>query len=623
MTDYCKYHPLIAATFACHGCHSGRCDQCIEVTKRYKPARCLSCHEEVEDLGGSNEAVPFWRRLEQGFRYPLKTETMILLVIISFLTVFVSYLPFAFLWVLMLVGTLFKYALICLEHTAKGQMEAPAISNAYGGGLTLIGKFLVMIVILFGVTIAAYIYIGPMISSFFGAIILFSLPSVMINFAMTESVLESVSPEANYRLIKSVGLPYGLLLGLLMVMLASVGVAGSIFPDGSVVSAGLQSLVGNYYLIVAFHLMGYMLYQYQHELGYSARPNGETFLEMRSERERLSSLIDINLKEGDFQTLLQLFSQGLKQFPADTILHKQCFDFMLATKNVEHLPSVASKYLLHLQASAKLDLIGVSYKRVLQVLPEFIPNSPESRIALAKQFHQGNDYKMVVRVIHGMHKEFPESDQLIPAYNLMAQALEQLPNMQVRAAQVRSVIVRLEQLKRQRIKQGQLDREAERLKLSQQVLPALDIKSTAGKKKSQQQEMQPKSGPVSFMTGPAFDIPAPVPSKQNIKSVGGAQATTSINSAGPVENIAIAANKPRGVKKKTSVDPSNPSYMSRTDRMASVLEQRFVQQAEEAKGVGALEGAENVASTAHSDDTQNQKKPKDSAESDAPPIDFE
>jgi len=651
MTEYCKYHPLVAATFSCHSCHSGyggRCDQCIEVTKRYKPARCLSCHEELEDLGGSNEAIPFWRRLEQGFRYPLKTETLILLAAISFLMTILSYVPYALLWILMLTGTLFKYSLACLERTAKGNMEAPDITNAYGGGLTLLGKLVAMIAILFGIVIAVYVYVGPMMSALCGTIILLSLPAVIINFAMTASVLESVNPEANYRLIKAIGLPYGLLVALLMVMFISVSIAGNIIPGSSFVGATLQSLVANYYLIVSFHLMGYMLYQYQHELGYSARLNGETALELRSERDKLSSLIDIHLKEGNFQKVLQLFSTGLKNFPADAVLHKQCFEFILATKNTEYLPSIASKYLLHLQASARVDLIAASYKRVVQVMPEFIPTSPESRLALAKQYHGNNDYKMVVRVVNGMHKEFPESDQLIPAYDLMAQAFEQLPNLHERASQVRSVIKKLEQLKVQRIKQHQQDREAEKIKATQEKLPALDVRSVSlkNKKASSNQsgepqiisEHQAKSGPVNFMTGPAFDTPIPVKIKSKATantSLGGAvsaESAASIDGVISIEGSGIsvaeqAAGKPRGVKKRPA-GASDPNYKSRTDRMAGVLEARFLQQAEEAKAtqfegenIDLLEGADNRG------DNQslglNQKKPKDNHEQDILPIDFD
>lgn len=72
--DYCKYHPLTAATYYCDACDTKTCDTCCDDEKI--KLRCFSCSKQLESLGAVNYARPFWRRLEESFRYPLKTQPL-------------------------------------------------------------------------------------------------------------------------------------------------------------------------------------------------------------------------------------------------------------------------------------------------------------------------------------------------------------------------------------------------------------------------------------------------------------------------------------------------------------------------------------------------------------------
>lgn len=77
--DYCKYHPLDGATYACRACNSHQCDKCVD--DEHNAAHCFVCGAVLESLGSANTVEPFWRRLKEAFKYPVNTNSMSLIVI--------------------------------------------------------------------------------------------------------------------------------------------------------------------------------------------------------------------------------------------------------------------------------------------------------------------------------------------------------------------------------------------------------------------------------------------------------------------------------------------------------------------------------------------------------------
>jgi hypothetical protein len=127
-----------------------------------------------------------------------------------------------------------------------------------------------------------------------------------------------MNPLGTVRLMATIGLAYGLLLALIMIMMGSVGVINEfIGTDFSMATNILQSIVSNYYMIVVFHLMGYMIFQYQDKLGFSATESDGEAAELRPERDRLAALIDVNIKEGNYEEVLAQLITAIKDFPND------------------------------------------------------------------------------------------------------------------------------------------------------------------------------------------------------------------------------------------------------------------------------------------------------------------
>lgn len=438
---YCKYHPLTSATYHCNTCKVHCCDTCVdEGEKPHNENRCFVCRKEMDFLGAVNSVDPFWRRLQESFRYPLKTGSLILIGAVSFFTTALSFMPLGFLWYLILEGVLLKYCFRCLENTSDGEMTAPSITTAYEGGLSLILQLILMIVILAGSVFAVNEWLGTTAAGVVGFFYVVGLPAMLINFALSGSLIEALNPLKALQLMTSVGLPYGLLLAFLMIMMGSVGVFSEILTTKyTFLSTVAQSIISNYYMVVMFHLMGYMIFQYQGKLGYVASEVKEDIDVRREPHKRLAANIDVMLKEGDFHQALKLYETAITQFPNEKEFIIKYFDFLVAVKGKVYLERFGDYYLDYLVGCNRQDKLNLAYKQILSICPAYIPKLVNLRFNLALACWKIGDAKSVVRLINGMHREFPQFENLAAAYNLLAEALSTLPNMNEQAEMCRKM----------------------------------------------------------------------------------------------------------------------------------------------------------------------------------------
>ncbi len=449
--EYCKYHPLVPATYRCEHCDIEFCDHCVDEGNNNQYKRCFTCGRELESLGARYNAEPFWRRLQESFHYPLNTGTIILIIGMACLAVVVSFLPFAIIWHLMLVGAFMKYCFSCLEKTAKGSFRSPDITAAYDGGFIIALQLIAMVVIIAGATIGINIWLGVGMATLFGGIVMCCIPAILINFALTENILDAINPLRIIYLISAIGLPYGLLLGLMMVMMGSVSVISQLLGDNlSFLNIVLQFSAFNYYIIVAFHIMGYMIFQYQGQLGFIAQDDNKKRKHNRSDIDRLLVKIEIFVKEGEYDEAISLFHDAIKKYPNDKNIYNKYFDFIIAIKDKELIDEYAPFHFKFLNQTHSEDLITRSYKRILQVHPKYIPDTAEDRLMLAKECKQSGDSRTAVKLLNGINKTFPDFAGLGIVYELMADALRDIPKMADKADQFEALSKRFIELKRKK-----------------------------------------------------------------------------------------------------------------------------------------------------------------------------
>ena len=441
---HCKYHPLDAATYYCEHCETYHCDHCINEATDKTHDRCFMCDNKVISLGAKYNAEAFWRRLQESFHYPLNKETIIFIIGMAFLTTLVSFLPFAIIWHLMLTGAFMKYCFTCLEKTSRGSFRPPSITAAYDGGIILALKLILMVVIISGILFGIHLWLGVGMATLAGGIIICCIPAILINFAFTESIIEAINPLKVIAIIAAVGLPYGLLLALIMVMLGSVSVISQLIgQELSALTTSLQSVVSNYYTIVTFHIMGYMIFQYQDQFGFIAQQQDKHTTKARSAADKLLAKIEVTVKEGNYDKAVVLFHDAIKNQTDDKRFYNQYFDFLLAMKDKQGIEEYSSFYFKFLNNSQREDLINLSYKKILQAHPKFMPDNPEDRMMLARECQQSGDSRSAVKLLNGLNKSHPTFKKLDIAFALMAEALRNIPNMADKADKFASLSQRL------------------------------------------------------------------------------------------------------------------------------------------------------------------------------------
>ena len=208
--DSCKYHPLEASSFHVSECEVDFCGRCVDHSVG-EEAHCFHCRSNMEFHMNSDSVEPFWRRLEKAFRYPLNSNamSMILGMAIFFSVIAAAPLPFFIIIIAMAIatGNLIKYSFMCLTTTADGNMKAPNISDAFAGGLTVLFQLLFMLVIGWLVLYYIAVEINVLLAGVVAFILIISSPAIIISFAHTESVLESINPVTFITLISRIGIP--------------------------------------------------------------------------------------------------------------------------------------------------------------------------------------------------------------------------------------------------------------------------------------------------------------------------------------------------------------------------------------------------------------------------------
>lgn len=440
--DHCKYHPLKASTYHCSSCHLSVCDSCVDESEG--EIRCVRCGERLDSLGAGANIEPFWRRLDVAFRYPMNTQVLLLILGASILSAIGTLIGglIGFVLSLLVAGVTTKYSFMCLQQTADGSMKAPIVTEAYSGGVKMVIHIIAIFFAIGLMMFAVSKTFGDFITSAFAMFWLFSLPAVFINYARFESIGAAVNPIELIKLVCKLGRSYVLLLAFLVIMIASVATLNQLFENFYFLSTILESITSYYYLIVIFHLMGYLLFQKQRALGFASRFD-EDEMQIRTDKLHFMDKVEVLTKEGRFEDVSYEFREGIKKFPKELDIYNRYFDFLCAIQNSDETSAFMPAYLECLKQSNRETLIPVLIQRVYQYDPSFKLKAAETRHEIAQHCFDAGKHKLTIKLLNGLHREFPQYEEKAKAYDLMADALEAMPGKAQQANKFRELAVKL------------------------------------------------------------------------------------------------------------------------------------------------------------------------------------
>ncbi len=273
---FCNYHPTQPARYFCPRCESYYCQGCISERSRgalgvintQKLYFCPKCNIEAKALRVGSFIRPFWQRLPMFFTYPLQPAPLLLILLVSAASTLLSWIPLLglVLWVVMI-----KYSYATLRNTMDGNLYPPTISaevigKDLGEAFKQIALFVIVIVSVWFV----FRDFGQALGFIYLLFVILLLPAMIIVLVISSSLVSALNPGAFVTVAFRIGWGYFLMYLFLVMLLAAPAALAK--PLMSVMPMQLWKFIlnmaQNYYTIVAYNLMGYVLLQYHMELGY-------------------------------------------------------------------------------------------------------------------------------------------------------------------------------------------------------------------------------------------------------------------------------------------------------------------------------------------------------------------
>jgi len=435
MKKYCKYHPVEPSTWSCDYCDIEFCADCVSMNVQRRGsaplAKCPLCADELEYNGVVNSAKPFWQSLPQITRYPLSLVPLLIIVLCGVTPVLVPDSGAGVVGVLVQVavyGLCIKYAYSIIDYTVLGDMEPPGLKIALQvSGFEFVFKQFAVIGFMAGVTYLAYEYLPLGLPTLVVIFLIITFPASVIVLIVDSSVAEAMNPQRLLDVVRSVGWSYLLLCCILLLSMFLVSCFVGLF-SGQLPKGMFEFLVGGtlcYYTFMVFHLIGYVLFQYQTELGHTA-----DFKSVRSREganinkvDPYSVKVDIFLKEGRYKEVISLLKLEMKRSNGTATSHEQYYKLMLAMDDQRSLLGHADEYLqleLNLGRVIKVKELLLSY---IAIDPEYRPKDSELSFRIAKRLFGLGHYREVFHLLHQIHLRDPNFENTAEAYLLLMHAL--------------------------------------------------------------------------------------------------------------------------------------------------------------------------------------------------------
>jgi len=437
MKQTCTFHPTRTGHWICPNCNVAFCEECV--LKREKGGYeknavihlCPKCNVSVTWAGVSGIIDPFWKRLPKIFLYPFSLQPVLFMIAICVAGMFfsgpglVNRLISFVIW-----GAMLKYAFSALKATASGNLRPPPITvETVSDDFGLVLKQMCLFGVVGFVLALAFAKLGVLAGYFLLILLLLSIPAMVILLATTGSFFCALNPMLFIPLMLRIGWGYlGMYLFLILLLGAPAALARLIFPlFPPLLVTFIFLLAKNFYTLMTYHLMGYVLLQYHQEIGYEVHfeqfhdPNEKSRSDQPTDPEAiLLREVTPLIREGK----LEEAEKTIQQYAAGHgITHPELaeryFNLLKMNKKTTEMLSFAVTYLdILARENKKAKMIEVHTLCCSQE-PAFLP-SPAALMKLAGWQSTGK-VESAIRLYNQMIQKYPE-DSLTPrAYFRAAQ----------------------------------------------------------------------------------------------------------------------------------------------------------------------------------------------------------
>lgn len=370
--------------------------------------------------------VPFWQRLSEITRYPAQPAALITIGVLA-LARLLGLLPGLTGWFLDLLVTvaLYRFAFEVLRATANGRMEPPEGMGEIDQSSGWLAIWLQLIFIIIGVLLVVLLgWIGIALC----VLMLVGYPGAVMSLAIDQNLGHALNPGTWMQIMTRLGWPYFVAFGLILVIFISAGNAQAWLAELLPLIIGLPvfHFISGYALIATFHLMGYLIWQYQDELGYT--PNTPHLPLSNPNADPDQAVLDDvaqMVRDGETDMAYETLRAHLRERGGTEALHTQYRKLLRVRGDSTELIRHGREWLPMLLAQDREKAAVELCRELVELDPTFVVNDAESNTRLARRAAALGQTQLALRLINGFHKRHPKSADIPEMYLLAARLLSE------------------------------------------------------------------------------------------------------------------------------------------------------------------------------------------------------
>ncbi|EKU25625.1 hypothetical protein [Xanthomonas graminis] len=355
--------------------------------------------------------APFWTRTRAIALYPLRGGALFALIALT-LCRLLGMLP-GIGWILGMVTALaiYKYAFEILRHTADGYMEAPERGFDIGDGVVL--RRLALMIVLGAVVVAAALLAGPIAGMLTLLAVVLLQPGFLISLAIDGSLRRALNPAVSIGLALRIGWPYLAAFGLLFVIQASALTAANwlqkyLPPLASDLAVGVVTIWG---LFAAFHLLGYLVYQYHEVLGYEPADDDDATHARHDPDQRVLDEAEQFVRDGHAVEALQLLRGEVRSRAVSLAVHELYQRLLRSSGRADELREHSRQYINRLLQEKQERRALALLREALDADPDFAPLLPEQASLLAERAQLAGQFKLALDGLLAARRAWPKAPE--------------------------------------------------------------------------------------------------------------------------------------------------------------------------------------------------------------------
>lgn len=450
----CTFHRSEVAHFECYECGSAFCENCISVreTEGYSGKQidyfCPGCNIPADMLSLGNIIDPFSNRLASFFLYPFQLTPLILTLILAGLGALFpsSTLMSLFVWVVMM-----KYAYETLIRTGQGGLKAPEVTwELINQDVQLVFKQYIIFAILGFCAIYVFRHTGTIGLYAYGMVVILAIPAMIMLLVSTGSVLQAINPLYFIGIITKIGSQYFLMYLFLFFLLAGPTALFAYLPMDILplrVYIFLTLFLKQFYALISYHLMGYVLLQYHKEIGYQV--DYEFFMQQRGGKRKrkkqtpedeMKNSLAVLIKMGKYEEAIQRLRPYILEDNPDLELSEKFFQLLKMAGGKEKIANYSVRHLGLLVEKKKK-------QKALSVFADIrksgaVPPAPDTVFVIATWYQGQNNFKLAIDTYVYFLKQFKNHTRQPEVYFELAKLLHEQANNSTKAKQILKAVIK-------------------------------------------------------------------------------------------------------------------------------------------------------------------------------------